>query len=371
MDTNVIVAVYFVTKCSEMEIKMKAYVLYGPNDIRYEEVTMPEPASGEVLIGVKAAGICGSDIPRIYQTGAHKHPLIPGHEFAGIVTALGQGVPQKWLGKRVGIFPLIPCGECVPCQKKQYEMCRNYDYIGSRRNGAYAEYVTAPVDNLIELLPSVSLETAAMLEPMAVAVHAMRRMDIRDNDTVVVCGIGTIGTLLLMFLIDAGAKNILAIGNKESQKQNALRLGLPENCYCNSKTTVVSDWIKEHTDGQGTDVFFECVGKNETIEMAVDVTAPSGQICLVGNPHSDMILNKQVYWKILRNQIHLTGTWNSSFTGEMEDDWHYVLNRLQRGTIHPENLISHKFLLEEIEKGFQIMRDKTQDYVKIMMVNRN
>ena len=346
---------------------MKAYILHGPNDIRYEEVCVPEPAAGEVLIEVKAAGVCGSDIPRIYQTGAHKHPLIPGHEFAGVVTALGEGVEENWLGKRVGVFPLIPCGKCGPCQNKQYEMCRCYDYIGSRRDGAYAEYVTAPAMNLIELPDQVSFEVAAMLEPMAVAVHAMRRVAVSTDETVVICGVGTIGTLLLMFLLDAGMKNILVVGNKKSQKQNVIKLGLNEAYYCDSKAQDVSEWIMSRTDGKGADVFFECVGRNETVKQAVDLTAPAGQICLVGNPHSDMLLDKQIYWKILRNQIRLTGTWNSSFTREECDDWHYVLKRLVAGTVKPEELISHRFSISDIEKGFHIMRDKTEDYVKIMM----
>lgn len=347
--------------------RMKAYVLHGPDDIRYEEVEVPKVAVGEVLVKVKATGVCGSDIPRIYQTGAHKHPLIPGHEFAGVVEALGEGVEENWLGKRVGVFPLIPCGKCGPCRKKQYEMCRSYDYVGSRRDGAYAEYVTVPADNLIGLPDNVSFEAAAMLEPMAVAVHAMRRVSVKPEDTVVICGVGTIGTLLLMFLMDAGVKNILVVGNKESQKKNVLTLGLNEAYYCDSKEESVSEWLLKQTNGMGADIFFECVGRNETITQAVDLTAPAGQVCLVGNPHSDMFLDKQVYWKILRNQIRLTGTWNSSFTGDVDDDWHYVLDRLSLGTVKPQQLISHRFSIDEIEKGFHIMRDKTEDYVKIMM----
>ena len=106
---------------------MKAWVLHGVNDIRFEEVDRPHPADNEVIVAVKAAGICGSDIPRIYQTGAHVHPLIPGHEFSGQVVALGKNVNEKWLGKRVGIFPLIPCTSCVQCQKQHYELCRNLE----------------------------------------------------------------------------------------------------------------------------------------------------------------------------------------------------------------------------------------------------
>ena len=153
---------------------MKAWVLHGVGDIRFEEVETPQPADGEVLVAVRAAGICGSDIPRIYQTGAHVQPLIPGHEFAGQVVGTGRDVSADWQNRRVGIFPLIPCKNCVSCQKQHYELCRSYSYLGSRRNGGFAEYVTVPAWNLIALPDAVSYEQAAMMEPMAVAVHAMR-----------------------------------------------------------------------------------------------------------------------------------------------------------------------------------------------------
>jgi len=347
---------------------MQAYVLNGVNDLQLKSVEIPTPGSHEVLVRVRACGICGSDIPRIYETGAHVHPLIPGHEFAGEVVAVGENAHESWLGKNVGIFPLIPCGKCEPCKNKQYEMCRDYDYIGSRRNGAYAEYVTVPQENLIELSDNVTFEAAAMLEPMAVAVHAMRRVSVKPEHAVVICGMGTIGTLLLLFLLDAGITNVLVIGNKESQRQNALRFGVPDDCYCDSKSQDVTKWILDKTAGRGADVFFECVGRNETVSQAIDLTAPAGEVCLIGNPHSDMLLDKQVYWKVLRNQLRLTGTWNSSFTGEEDDDWHYVLKRLAIGNVLPEQLITHRFSVDEIENGFHIIRDKTEEYVKIMMV---
>lgn len=345
---------------------MKSWVLHEIGNIRYEEVQEPVLKDNEVLVAVKVAGICGSDIPRIYQTGAHKMPLILGHEFSGQVVKLGSAADEKWLHKRVGIFPLIPCGECVTCQKEQYEMCRNYSYLGSRQDGGYAEYVAVPQKNLIELPENVSYEEAAMLEPMAVAVHAMRRVLPTEQDTVVICGLGTIGILLLMFLKDTGVKNVYVVGNKEFQCQTVLKMGLSEEYYCDSRSEDVSAWILEHTDGVGADVFFECVGKNETVAQAVDLTAPAGRICLVGNPYSDMNLEKQTYWKILRNQLTLTGTWNSSFTGKDTDDWHYVLKLLEENRIPAKELISHRFLLEELEQGFHVMRDKSEDYIKIM-----
>lgn len=348
---------------------MKAWVLHDVNDIRLEEVEKPKPGTGEALVAVKAVGICGSDIPRIYRTGAHVHPLVPGHEFSGVVEEVGAGAASTWIGRRVGIFPLIPCGTCGPCRRKQYEMCRNYGYTGSRRDGAFAEYVSVPVENLLELPDEAAFEEAAMLEPMAVAVHAMRRMSISGDDTVAVCGLGTIGLLLLMFLLEKDEKQkILVVGNKDSQKQAAIRMGLSAENYCDSKKQDAAKWLAERTQGQGADVFFECVGKNETVSLAVASAAPAGRIVFVGNPGSDMHLEKDIYWKILRNQLTLSGTWNSSFTHEPEDDWHYVLGCLARKRVAPAGLISHRFAMEELDKGLRIMRDKSEEYIKIMGV---
>lgn len=386
---------------------MKAWVLHSINDFRLETVEMPKLERNEVLVAVKAAGICGSDIPRVYRTGAYSYPLILGHECSGIVEKVGEEADKKWQGKRVAIFPLIPCRSCIPCQKKQYEMCRNYSYLGSRRNGGFAEYMAVPQENLLELPETVSYKEAAMMEPMAVAVHAIRRIlsipaeqiienrigyahfdidgiteynritehnteAIKINNCVVIYGLGTIGMLLLQFLMDISIRNvffdrILVIGNKDFQKQLVLNMGLPKDCYCDSKTENVSKWILERTEGMGADFIFECVGKNEIFAQAVDLAAPFGRICLVGNPYSDMVLEKTVYWKILRNQLTVTGTWNSSFTHQSEDDWHYVLDRLIQKKITPTKLISHQLTLEELEKGLQIMRDKTEDYMKIMI----
>ena len=134
-----------------------------------------------------------------------------------------------------------------------------------------------------------------------------------------------------------------------------------------SRAGKVSDWILEQTGNLGADIFFECVGTQENILTALSSSAPGGKLMMIGNPASDMVLDKNTYWKILRHQLTIMGTWNSSFTGSDEDDWHYVKLALESGTVHPEQLITHRFPLAELEKGLHIMRDKTEDYVKIMV----
>lgn len=352
---------------------MKAWVLENIGEFHYKEVNRPEPDKGEVIVKVKAAGICGSDIQRVYENGAHKMPLIIGHEFSGQVESVGDSVSEEWIGRRVGIFPLIPCKKCTACISGQYEMCSNYNYLGSRTNGGFAEYVVVPEWNLITLPEEVSYEQAAMLEPMSVAVHAIRRLSITEESSVAVCGLGTIGQFFMIFLREKGIKNIYAIGSKESQKDAFLSMGFLENHFCNSKTMDVDEFINRNTGCKGVDVFFECVGKNETVSQAVNLTAAGGQICLVGNPYSDMLLDKKTYWKILRKQLSITGTWNSSFLGETDenadsDDWHYVLKCLKEGRIHPEEQITHRLSLPELDRGFHMMKEKTEPYVKIMYV---
>lgn len=347
---------------------MKAWILYDINNIKYEETEKPQPGVGEVLVKVVAVGVCGSDIPRIYQTGAHRHPLIPGHEFSGIVEAVGEGVSTSWIGKRVGIFPLMPCKECAPCQKKQYEMCKNYNYLGSRCDGGFAQYAVVPRWNLIELPEGVEMEVAAMLEPMAVAAHAMRRISISKTDRIAVIGLGTIGMFLLMFLKEAGFESVYAVGNKEFQRRNALSMGLDAENYCDAKEQDTVSWLSKRTDGQGMDVIFECVGRNATCVQAVESAAPSGQIVFVGNPASDMLFERNVYWKILRNQLRISGTWNSAYTQSEEDDWHYVLRRIAEKKVDPAQMISHRLPLKCLEEGLLIMRDKKEDYGKIMIL---
>ena len=406
---------------------MKAWVLHDINDIRMEEVKKPVPGKGEALVRVMAAGICGSDIPRIFKTGAHNMPLIPGHEFSGVVEAVGESYDSDlekneavstgradgnkktggnyadaWVGKRVGIFPLIPCRKCDPCQHELYEMCKNYNYLGSRCDGAFAEYVTVPVANLIELPDNVSFQAAAMLEPMAVAVHAMRAMEkelvkYKNSIQIAVCGVGTIGLLLCMVLKASGYENIIAIGNKEAQRQPAMDAGAKVFAKFDGKTTDIfceeqaGSLVRESVNGKPDplsegasasfvegmdfDVFFECVGKNETLSLGVEKLNFHGVLITVGNPYSDMTLDRNIYWKILRNQFTIRGVWNSSFTGHDNDDWHYVLKLLSennsKNAMDPSVLITHEFAIDDLMRGLTIMRDKTEYYCKVMLSMQN
>ena len=357
---------------------MKAWMLNGIGDIRLVDADVPEPAKNEVLIKVMAAGICGSDIPRIYETGAHVMPLIPGHEFSGTVAGTGSDAHAAWMDKRVAVYPKIPCGTCSMCAAGMPDMCMSYDYVGSRRDGAFAEYVAVPADRLIELPDNISFETGAMLEPLAVAGNAVRTAGcgagFSSGMSAVVCGMGTIGLMTVMLLKDAGIDNIYVIGNKDIQRNKAGMYGAGDDRFCDSRNEDPVSYIMDRTDGRGADLYIECVGSNESIGYGIDAAAPGGHVILVGNPRSDVKFSRDTYWKILRRQIRLSGIWNSSFRqhtdeGGQDDDWHYVLKRLAAGNAEPEKLITHRFPIEDLDKGIAIMRDRTEDFTKIMMIN--
>ncbi|MBR5162958.1 MAG: zinc-binding dehydrogenase, partial [Schwartzia sp.] len=241
-----------------------------------------------------------------------------------------------------------------------------YGYLGSRQNGGFAEYVAVPVANLIALPEAVSFEEAALLEPLAVAVHAMRRVGVHAGDTVAVCGLGTIGRLLTMVLYASGVKRLLLIGNKDSQRQFSKTID--GAVFFDMRESGARERLLQDCRDLGVDTYFECVGKNETVTLGIECVAPGGRVVLVGNPASDMMLEKDVYWQILRKQLFLTGTWNSSFTGEDGDDWHEAVRLLEAKKIDPTQIISHRLPLEALERGLRIMRDKTEDFGKIMAV---
>ncbi len=353
---------------------MKAQILYGIGNIKYTDAQMPVPSEGQALIKLSRCGICGSDVPRIFKTGAHNMPLIPGHEMAGVVEKCE--TRPELMGKRVSVFPLIPCKKCAQCLAGRYEMCENYDYLGSRCDGGFAEYVTAPVWNLLPVPDSVSDDEAAMMEPMAVAVHAMRQIGLLDGSmqqdaNIVVCGLGTIGLLVAMFLRDAGYRNVFCIGNKDVQLEKLLAMGYEPGQFCDVRRREPESYILEMTDGKRADVYFECIGRSESYEQAVKCTGPLGRVMLVGNPASDMELTRQTYWQILRNQLTLQGTWNSGFGGidGDGDDWCYVMDRLTDWNMEfrPADLITHRFELEQLQAGLDIMHRKSEEYVKIMI----
>ncbi|MBR5932089.1 MAG: galactitol-1-phosphate 5-dehydrogenase [Lachnospiraceae bacterium] len=324
------------------------------NDLQYKDVPEPKCPEGWAIVQVKATGICSSDIPRIFTKGTYHFPTIPGHEFSGVVTQVGQSSDEEWVGKRVGVFPLIPCKRCPQCEQKKYELCENYDYTGSRRDGAFAEYVAVPVWNLIEIPENVSFHSAAMFEPLAVALHAVKRAGVQAGKSVAVIGTGMIGIAVAQWARSLGADPVYVIGRNEVKRK--LIDPLPGISYASDLTEL-----------QAFDTVIEAVGTPEAIAESIEIAMPEGHVLFMGNPSGDILLEQAVYWKILRKQLHVAGTWNSSYDGRNASDWTEVIEALSKGKINAEELISHRFPKEQLFAGLELMRAHKEPYCKVMI----
>lgn len=332
---------------------MKAYTLHAINDLRYEELEYPECPSGWCIVKVKATGICSSDIPRVYTKGTYHFPTIPGHELSGVVDKVADKENEAMIGKRVGIFPLIPCRKCSQCADGHYEVCSNYDYIGSRRHGGFAEFVAVPIWNLIELPDSVSFKEAAMMEPLAVALHAMKLTGIKEGDTAAVIGTGMIAFAAAQWAKKLGASSIIVLGRSENKRKIA------DNIHGIGYSTLEA--CKEEYD-----VVLEAVGANNAIDEAIKHVKPGGSLVLMGNPEGDIILSQNTYWRILRKQLHIRGTWNSSYEKDETSDWSEVRDALANHEIEATALISHVFDQEDLKIGMDLMYRHKEPYCKIM-----
>lgn len=344
---------------------MYAYVLHGIDDLKYEQADIPEQKPGWALIEVMAAGICGSDIPRIFEKGTYHFPTIPGHEFAGIVHSVGQSEDQKWVGKRVGVFPLIPCRECENCRSEHYEMCDHYDYIGSRRDGGFADYVAVPVWNLIELPDSVDFSEAAMLEPIAVARHAIRQLPIEQTTSLVIFGAGPIGLLAGQWARIYGISKIFFVANKPGQVQLAQQLGFYDVCL--QSEVNIPEWLAKRNDGRPVDAAIEGTGRGEVLEQCILSVKGQGTVVTLGNPNSDICISRDTFWKILRRQLHVNGTWNSRFATSEEDDWQEALHMLEEGRLDVKTLVTHSYPFDKLMDGLDVMRSKCEFYSKILI----
>lgn len=345
---------------------MKALVLHSVGDLRYEDVEKPKPKENEVLLKVKAAGICGSDIDRVFHRGTYSFPLIPGHEFAGQIAGTGPGVDESLIGKKAAVFPLIPCRKCQSCEIGQYAQCEDYDYLGSRRNGAFAQYVVVPVWNLV-LAPNddIAYEELALCEPTGIAMHAVRLAQPDIGDTVAVFGSGPIGLLVGMIAKNTRNINVLMIDIDQKKVDFAEQLGFTA---VNGLETDAIEWVKSQTDGRGADISFEVVGVSASIENCFKATRKFGKVIGVGIPHKDITISTNAYENLLRKQLSLVGTWNSVFSNLPKNEWKLVVNLISNKTLDVLPLVSHRVSLKEGAAPIKMMEQRREFFNKIMYI---
>jgi L-iditol 2-dehydrogenase len=310
--------------------------------------------------------VCGSDIPRCYSKGTYRFPTICGHEFGGTVEAVAEGVSDFEVGDRVVVFPLLWREDHPASEKGLYAQSDGYDYLGSRSDGGFAEYVVAPVRNLIRIPDDVSLDVAAMTEPAAVALHAARRARVRLGDSVAVFGLGSIGLMLAQWLRSMGAHPLFLFDINPDKLELARKLGFTH--VYDSRTVSVDRVIAEGTGSRGTHVAFEAVGIPPTMLAALQSVRQAGRVVLLGNPSADVTLPAPLISRLMRNEVEVLGTWNSDFSvyGD-DDDWRTALRAMSSGDLQLAPLITHRVPLSRGVAALEMMRDNSEFFAKVLL----
>ncbi len=346
---------------------MEALVLHAVGDVRHEAIPRPEPGAGKVLVRIGSCGVCGSDIPRVFVKGTYHFPTVCGHEFAGTVAEAGVGVTDFKLGDRVAVFPLLWCGKCGPCEKGQYVQCVDYDYLGSRSDGGFAEYVVAPRRNLVRVPDSVSLEEAAMTEPAAVALHALRRAGgCSIGDCVAVFGAGPIGLMVAQWARAMGASRVILCDIVPEKLALAGCLGFTDTV--NGRQTDPVQAIEALTNGEGAHLCVEAAGVPQTTAQALKAVRRGGRMVLLGNPSADVTLPPTLLSQAMRREVTICGTWNSEYSvSSGDDDWRMALEAMASKKLDLLPLVTHRVTLAGGGDALRMMRDGAEFSSKILI----
>lgn len=288
---------------------MKSVRFYGIRDTRVEDVDVPKILEkDDVIIKVKVAGICGSDISKYSKTGPHMVGEILGHEFSGEVAQVGKEVRSFKIGDRVAVCPAMPCFECDECKKGLYSRCNNVAIIGNKElGGCFAEYTKVKERNLIKIPDEISYETAAALEPVCIAGHGLFRSEAKVGDTVVVLGTGPIGLFSIQWAKIFGSTKIIAVDVFDEKLDLAKELGA--DICINAKEKNIVEEIKRLTDGDGADIVIESAGTPLTCGQVLLLAKKGGTVLYAGVPYGDVALTREQFEKIVRSELTVKGTW--------------------------------------------------------------
>ena len=347
---------------------MKAVICRGDGIVEFKDVKDPEVTVGCVKVNVKASGICGSDIPRAMAKGAHSYPIILGHEFAGVVVEIGQGVTAVQIGDHVTVAPLIPCHACDDCKKGYFSLCKNYSFIGSRQQGANAEYVVVPEVNVVKIGKRIPFEVGALFEPSTVALHAIYLNEYKPGGNVAILGGGTIGVFTLQWAKILGAKKVAVFGRDKGHLELSRRLGADSII-----STLDSDFF-EHamrlTNGCGYDYVFETAGSVFLMKYAFQIAANRAHVCFVGTPTMGLAFTPKEWQLLNRKELKLIGSWMSYSAPFPGREWTETERFFSDGSLKfDEGIFYAKYPMSKAQDAFNNFREKGKVKGRILLVN--
>lgn len=344
---------------------MNAVVLEAPQQIVYKQIPTPQLDAGWVLLKVGAVSICGSDVLRVWHGHARVLPIVLGHECAGTVVKVGEGVDEALMGRRFALVPLIPNMDSPISKMGFYSSSPGYSFIGSRINGGFAEYVAVPAANIIELPADVPMDIGALIEPSTVAYHALNRGGGVKGKSVAVFGVGSIGLLTIQMAKALGAARIIAVDIADHQLEAARQFGAHDTV--NARSSEASESIMAMTE-YGVDLSVEVAGVPATLMQAILSTRAGGDVVLVGNQPVSQTISLDFFEQLMRRQLNMHGSWMSYSAPFPGMEWQGTLDMMQDGRLKLEDMITHRISLAELPGIFEQIHRSELTYRKIMIV---
>ena len=338
---------------------MRQAIMTEPGRIEFKEVSEPRPEPGEILLRIKQIGVCGSDVH--VNHGKHpftSYPVIQGHEFAGVVAAVGSEVEGIRPGRKVTVQPSLVCGRCYPCRHGRTNICDELKVMGFQAPGCHRNFFSVPADNVIPIPEELSFEAGAMVEPLAVGVHAVRRSGLKAGMKVLVLGAGPIGLLTMQAAKASGASEVLIVDRLDSRLEVARKLGADHTV--NGNREAVAGGIRRAFGADGADLIFEGVGLEATVETAVQVARKGTRIMVVGvvggRPGISIGLLQD-------RELELVGT-----LMYMRPDFEQAIAWIAEGLVRPTELITARFPFGELPRAYQEADEHPARNLKVMVL---
>ncbi|NPV82438.1 MAG: alcohol dehydrogenase catalytic domain-containing protein [Candidatus Aminicenantes bacterium] len=337
---------------------MKQAILEKPQKIVFREAKKPEIADNEVLIKIKRIGICGSDIKAYY--GKHpyiKCPIIQGHEFSGVVADLGRKVKKLRVGDKVTVRPQLVCGRCYLCKRGEYNICENLRVIGCQAEGAAQEFLKVDSNLVVRLPKKMSFEEGAMVEPVAVAVHAVGRAGRIRGNKVLVLGAGTIGNLTAQVAKSLGAKSVMITDLSNFRLRMARECGV--DFTVNAGRTSLPEHLEKHFGPSKADLIFECVGEEKTINQAISVARKGSRIVVVGvfdyKPRTDVGLVQDRELSLIGSLMYKA------------EDYDAAIKLINTGRIKLRPLMSRTFHFDDYPRAYRFLEKSGDRVMKVFI----
>ncbi len=356
---------------SELPARMKAIVARAPGDYRFEMVDTPRAGEGEIILKIEACGVCAGDVkayggaPSFWGGDGNppyiKAPMIPGHEFVGRVVELGPNVKGGWkIGDRICPEQIVPCGECMFCETGRHWMCEKHDLYGFQNNvnGGMAEYVKLTKESLnYRVPPELPIEKAILVEPYGCSFHCVKRANIGVTDVVVLSGAGTLGLGMVGAIKQHNPKTLVVLDMNDARLEKAKAFGA--DVVLNPGKTDVVKAIKEMTGGYGCDIYIEATGHPASVQQGLEAIRKMGTF-VEFSVFGDLVT---VDWSIIsdRKELNLLGAHLSPFCYDTVIEW------IGNGKLPTEGVVTHRFALEDWQKGFELAATGKDGALKVIL----